>query len=66
MDITVYNIRGQKVRTLFEGDVPRAGNQTIAWDGKNSFGSYVSSGLYLITIQQSGNPMISEKVLFVK
>ncbi len=66
MSITVYNIRGQKVRTLFEGDVPRSGDHKVAWDGKNSLGTYVSSGLYLITIQQSGNHMISKKVLFVK
>jgi len=43
--LRVYNILGQIVRTLI--DEPKTpGNYEVAWDGKDSFGKEVSSGIY--------------------
>ncbi len=47
--IIIYNILGQKIITLYEGE-KLAGRHTIKWDGKNSSGHPVPSGLYLYKI----------------
>jgi flagellar hook assembly protein FlgD len=51
MDITldVYNILGQKVRTLKRGHTP-AGEQRVYWDGKGDKGRALSSGVYLVRL----------------
>ena len=41
----IYNIIGEKVKTLLDQDQP-AGFHQINWDGKNDRGKSVSSGLY--------------------
>lgn len=47
-DVTVeiYNIRGQKVNILLNEKLP-AGNHSVIWDGRDSSGRSVSSGVYL-------------------
>lgn len=47
--IHIYNILGQKVRTLDEGK-QTAGYKTTIWDGKNDGGETVGSGVYLYRI----------------
>ncbi len=44
--LRIYNIMGQEVRRLIDGPMP-AGQNTVIWDGRNSKGEYVSSGIYL-------------------
>ncbi len=48
--LSIYNLRGQLVRTLFAGDV-QAGNHQFMWDGTNDFGAHVASGVYLYTLK---------------
>jgi subtilisin family serine protease len=43
--LDVYNIRGQKVKTLLN-DSKTAGIHSIVWDGKDAHGRSVSSGVY--------------------
>jgi len=45
IELSVYNITGQKVRILAEG-IYTAGKHQIVWDGKDSGGNTVSSGIY--------------------
>ncbi|HRX77105.1 MAG TPA: FlgD immunoglobulin-like domain containing protein [Candidatus Cloacimonadota bacterium] len=45
VSLKIYNSRGQKVRTLLSADM-KAGNHTIAFDGKDDAGRILSSGLY--------------------
>jgi len=44
--ITIYNMIGQQVRTLFEG-VMEAGARTLTFDGKDQIGRTLSSGIYM-------------------
>lgn len=44
--LDIYNILGQKVRTLVDGTMP-AGFQKVEWDGTDRNGLGVSSGVYL-------------------
>ena len=43
--IMVYNIKGEKVRTLIDGQL-EAKYHSIVWDGKDNTGRNVSSGVY--------------------
>ena len=46
----VYNINGTLVKTLFEGNQSAGRYQTV-WDGENSSGMKVGSGVYFYRIQ---------------
>ena len=49
--LTIYNQTGAKVTTLFQGIVPAKEVQTLTWDGTDSFGKEVASGIYLYKLQ---------------
>jgi hypothetical protein len=51
--LRIYNILGEKVKTLLDQDQP-AGLYRIDWDGKNDNGKFVSSGLYLYKLEVNG------------
>lgn len=60
----VYNILGQEVRTLVNKDMS-AGFHFIRWDGTNSLGKRVSSGVYIYRIQ-AGDFKMSKKMTLIK
>jgi len=45
VDLSIYNIRGRKVRQLVDGRMP-AGFHSAPWDGRDGNGVQVSSGVY--------------------
>jgi hypothetical protein len=49
VELRIYNIRGQVVNTLINKVMP-AGYHEVVWDGKNSGGQPVSSGVYFYRI----------------
>lgn len=51
--ISIYNISGQKVKTLVNG-FQQAGSHTIQWDGKNEHGILLTSGVYVCHLQTDG------------
>jgi hypothetical protein len=46
VDLSIYNLLGQKVRTLVD-QIQRADDYQVSWDGKNEKGQDVASGVYL-------------------
>jgi len=62
--LQIYNLLGQKVRSLFSG-VKQAGSHTIAWNGKNDSGMQVAAGLYFVKLQH-GNSIKIRRMLLVK
>lgn len=48
--IEIYNISGQKVRTLVDQFL-KAGHKLVDWDGKDDNGNDVSSGIYFYRLQ---------------
>ncbi len=50
--LIIYNLRGEKVRELVDGFQTR-GWKKITWDGKNSSGKKVASGIYFCKLQTS-------------
>jgi len=62
--IDVYNISGQKVRTLVNG-FQTAGYKTVTWDGTNDSGQPVSSGVYFYRIK-AGESSQTKKMTLLK
>jgi len=50
VSLKIYNLRGELVTTLVKQFQP-AGNHEVAWNGKNSQGENVSSGLYFYQLR---------------
>ncbi len=48
--LTVYNLLGQRVRTLVDGEKP-AGRYSVNWDSRTESGDVTASGLYFYKIE---------------
>ncbi len=64
VSLTIYNMLGQKVRTLVNESKP-AGTHIVRWDGSNNQGVQVASGVYVYTIR-AGEFVQSKKMTFMK
>jgi len=62
--LAVYNIMGQKVKTLFDGR-KTAGVHKVVWDGRNDSGEIVASGVYFYTIR-AGTYIETKKMTLLK
>jgi hypothetical protein len=62
--LKIYNTLGQEVATLMDG-YQSAGSQLVTWDGKNSAGNPVSSGIYIYTLR-AGDMVKSRRMIFSK
>ncbi len=51
VNLTVYNIKGQKVITLIDGKINPSGQHSVRWSGKDDTGNSVSSGVYFYKLQ---------------
>ncbi|MBD3289572.1 T9SS type A sorting domain-containing protein, partial [candidate division KSB1 bacterium] len=56
--LTIYDVRGNEVQTL-ESTAKSAGTHTVMWDGRNEFGTLVSTGLYFYRLD-----VVSENAKF--
>jgi len=50
VEITIYNLLGQKVKTLLN-TIRYAGSFDIEWDGTNELNQWVASGIYVCKIK---------------
>jgi len=64
VDISVYNMLGQKVRDLYSGK-QSPGVHSVSWDGRGDSGEKSSSGIYLLRLEVEGKKA-SLKVMFVR
>lgn len=62
ISLTIYNVRGQKVKSLFAGQ-KEAGIYTLTWDGKDEAGFSSGSGTYLICLICAGERTIAKALL---
>lgn len=62
--LEVYNTKGQRIRQLVNAKQAK-GEQVIQWDGKDSNGSTVCSGVYFAKMQYQGK-QISRKMIYMK
>jgi hypothetical protein len=61
--ITVYNVRGQKVRTLVNASVP-AGKYLATWDCRSDRGREVSPGVYFYSMRTDSYSSVKKMVVF--
>jgi uncharacterized repeat protein (TIGR01451 family) len=60
--LKVFNVGGRLVRTLVEGAVP-AGPNVVRWDGRDSGGNALSSGIYFYRLQDGHDTITRKGVL---
>jgi hypothetical protein len=64
VSLKIYNVRGQLVKTVFEGIKP-AGFHSFAWTGLDERGSSVASGVYFARFV-SGQTHLTRKMVLLK
>ncbi len=64
VNVTIYNIQGQVVRTLVSED-QKAGYYTIQWDGRSEAGTSVATGIYIYRIN-AGSFVTAKKMVMMK
>jgi hypothetical protein len=62
--LAVYNVLGQLVRTLIDGELD-PGSHSIRWDGTDKTGNSVSSGIYLYRLE-TPDASAARKMLLMK
>ncbi len=62
--VNVFNMLGQKIRTLFEGELT-PGTYRLLWNGKNEQGHSVSSGWYFYRLKM-GKREFSGRLLLIR
>ncbi len=63
-ELRIYNVKGELVRTLFEGTV-QPGLHTYRWDGTNDDGRQVTSGLYFYRFS-CGSERLTRKMVLLR
>jgi uncharacterized protein YegP (UPF0339 family) len=64
VNVTVYNMMGQVVKTLVNGNIA-AGYHNVQWDGVNDFGQRVSTGIYIYRVVTPDHN-VTKKMVFLK
>jgi len=64
VNLTVYNILGERVKVLIDGD-REAGSQAVTWDGTDHFGVTVASGMYFYRLMV-GDQVATRKMSLLK
>jgi flagellar hook assembly protein FlgD len=64
VELAVYNIKGQKVKTLVN-ERKEAGSHKVIWNGKNDTNKSVSSGIYFYQLSTYTKNM-KKKMLLLK
>ena len=63
--LKIYNILGQEINTLVNVEQMDAGFHQIVWDGTNTFGIKVATGVYIYQLR-AGKFVKARKMSFVK
>ena len=65
VELTVYNIKGQKIKTLVHNEFTK-GSHSIIWNGDDESGKPVSSGIYLYKLNVNNKTEAVKKCLLLK
>ena len=61
--LTVYDVTGQTIRILVAGEFMEAGTYNLTWDGRNTTGDIVSSGIYFYKLRAGSFASIKKMLL---
>ncbi len=65
IDITIYNVLGQRVRRLLSNVDKIAGQHKITWDGRDDFASVLSTGVYIMQMK-AGSFVSNKKMMLLR
>jgi len=65
VECAVYNIKGQRVKTL-TSQYMKGGNHILSWNGVDTAGRAVGSGIYFVAISPQGQNRLVKKVTLLK
>jgi hypothetical protein len=65
VQLKIYNILGQEVTTIVN-EVQSAGIYTVQWNGKNSAGQNVGSGVYFYQLKSDSGFLLTKKMMMLK
>ncbi|HDQ44921.1 MAG TPA: T9SS type A sorting domain-containing protein [bacterium] len=60
--LSVYNVLGRKVKTLYSGFIT-AGSHAIRWEGRDETGRDVPSGIYVMCLESESGTRVRKMVL---
>ena len=63
-EVSVWNLLGQKITTLFSGEL-NAGRHTVTFNGKDVNGNTLPSGVYIYRVE-AGNNVSTKKMMLLK
>lgn len=64
VSVEVYNVKGQKVKTLLNQKMV-AGNNNVVWNGNDNNGNNVSSGIYFYKVE-TNQATVMKKIILLK
>jgi flagellar hook assembly protein FlgD len=62
--LTVYDINGRLIKEIFSGN-KQAGQYTFEWNGQNSNGVKVSTGVYFYSVEYNST-LLTKKMIYLK
>ena len=62
-DVSIYNIKGQKITTIYNGTINKNRVYNYTWNGTGSSGKIVSSGVYFIRLSVDNYNNIKRVIL---
>jgi hypothetical protein len=65
VSLKIFNLKGELIKTVIDGETKTAGSYQNVWDGKDSNGTVVSSGIYFAYLK-AGGKNIWKKIAVVK
>jgi hypothetical protein len=65
VSLKIYDVSGRVVRTLLDNKVEMAGFHSVSWDGRDSAGNAVASGVYVAQFE-AGQYVTADKVVLLK
>ena len=65
VSLTIYNIAGQVVRKLVDGEALAAGHYQAVWDGRSESGASVASGMYFYLLH-AGDYVAKHKMVLLR
>jgi hypothetical protein len=63
--LSIHNLRGEAVTTLVSRD-EKAGEYSVAWDGRNASGERVASGIYFYRLSLGDGKTMTKKMVVLK
>jgi flagellar hook assembly protein FlgD len=60
--LVIYDLLGRQIRTLVDGIVA-AGPQSVSWDGRDTQGTTVSSGVYFYCVEHRSQRLAKQMML---